>query len=250
MLARLAMGLILAASVSARRVTVWMVPVVEMARAGGAEMWTEIEVANRGDEPVSLDVEVRRPNGALHPSSVRESELAPGKRAAFRFERDGEGALEIGWARVVETHPGRRSRLSLRASAYLLRGNELIQFPRSVRREDVMRGWFFQEWRNEGPGRRLYAINATGGEARIEMCFGKGGIRRRELRCEEDKRIVTVPAGGTRILHVTRTGQAYLTYSAGGDKHGRLWLAILRAVEGRKSVFDVDSSVQFDEQVP
>jgi hypothetical protein len=250
MLARLALSLIVTSSTSAGGVTVWIVPVVEMARAGGAEMWTEIEAANAGDGPLSLDVEVRRPNGALHPSSVRKRELASGERAAFRFERDGDGALEIGWARVVETRPGRRSQLKLRASAYMLRGNELIQFPRNVRPAEVMRGWFFQQWRNQNPGRRLYAINATGGEAWIEVCFGKGGIRRRELRCEEDKRIITVPAGGTRMLHVTRTGPASLIYRASDDKETRLWLAILRAVEGKRSVFDVDSSVQFEEPAP
>lgn len=240
---------LVAAPLAAQRTTVWFVPVVEMGRDEGVEYWTEIEVANPGDRPVRVDMEVRRSNGSLHPANVAGQEIAPGERGLFRFERVGEGPVEMGWARVVETHEGRRPQVRIRPTAYVLQGDELTKFNLNVRQESMMRSVFRQEWTNQGRGRRIYAINGTAEDAALDMCFGgKVSIRRGQTECSGDKRTVTIPAGATRRLHVLRPGPVQVVYRSSDGREPRLWLAILTSVAGTKSVFDVESNVEFDEE--
>ncbi len=214
-------------------------------------MWAEVAMENRGRSAVTVDWIVRHADGRRHPATAAGTVIAPGETHTMKAVSEENGPMEYGWARIT-AHSKDRPRLKITAWAYGLDGDKLTRYSRTVTPGKDMDRSFLMAWKNGEEGRRLYAINDTPEETPVEICYGRATITtkrifrssRTTMRCDE-KEEFPVPAGGTRVVRVTRPGQVFATFASGGE--GEVILAGAYRVEGDTSTFNVESSLAFEE---
>lgn len=217
----------------------------------GPACWSQVNIQNLGDRPVTVELQAHRASGALTTLAGLGNmalHLSPGQRESFRLEIAGETGE--GWVKLRERVPSAQLSpvVELSGSAECTVANQLRSTPREVA-FPVRNPWFAGD-AAELRGNLISLVNTSERPAQAALCYSSGnlysvpsqGRNTPELQPICSNLNVQIPPFGSLQFPVERDGSSEFSIRTRGDG---IVLQMLRPVEAGVKIYSVDSTIQF-----
>ena len=224
--------------------------------AGGPHCWSNIDLRDLGERPVTVDLEAHRSSGALVPLTGHPQipfHLYPGEHGVYKLEIPDE--TEGAWVKVREHVPSARLSpvVAVAGTVECTEGDRLRSAPRQIV-YPLRSPWFSEDVAEFRTG-VISLINTSERPARAALCYSAGGLfsvpaqgrRPSELSpiCEVSFEVL-IPPFGARQFPVERGSNTHFALKTQGDA---IVLQMLRATQEGVRIYTVDSSITFGSQV-
>jgi hypothetical protein len=224
--------------------------------AAGPHCWSDIDLRDLGERPVTVDLEAHRSSGALVPLTGHPQipfHLYPGEHGVYKLEIPDES--EGAWVKIREHVPSGRLSPAVAVSGAVecTDGNQLRSAPRQI--VYPLRSPWFSEDVADLRGDMISLINTSERPARAAACYSAGGLysvpapgrKPSELTPICDVAFeVLIPPFGARQFPVERGGNTHFALKTQGDA---IVLQMLHPAQEGVRIYTVDSSITFGSQV-